>query len=143
MNRKSGSGSGIFMMEMMVVVGFFILCASVCILAFAKSDRISRLAAERNQAVLAAQSMVEVWKIEDIEGLQSRFKAERAEEGWMIGWNKQWQPVGATARDAAFAAEMKLADESSGVQSAVVSVWNLSGHEPLFELEADCYRQNQ
>lgn len=39
MNRRSGSG--IFLMEMMVVVFFFMLCASTCILAFAKSDRMS------------------------------------------------------------------------------------------------------
>ena len=49
MNRRSGSGSGIFLMEMMVVVFFFMLCASTCILAFAKSDRMSRLAWERGK----------------------------------------------------------------------------------------------
>ena len=50
-------------MEMMVVVFFFMLCASTCILAFAKSDRMSRLAWERDHAVSAAQSEAELWKL--------------------------------------------------------------------------------
>ena len=52
MNRKSGSGSGPFLMEMLVVVGFFIICASICIMVFVKSDNISRESRDINQAVL-------------------------------------------------------------------------------------------
>ncbi|MDD3251529.1 MAG: hypothetical protein PHV18_03110 [Lachnospiraceae bacterium] len=140
-NRKSGSGSGIFLMEMMMVVGFFIVCASVCILAFAKSDHLSRLAEERNQAVLAAQSLAEVWKAEDTEGLTARFGSAETNGSWMTVWDKTWQPVSETAPEAAFAAEMKITAPESGPERMSVSVWNLSGHEALFELEASCYRQ--
>ena len=52
MNRKSGSGSGPFLMEMLVVVGFFIICASICVLVFVKADNISKDARDINQAVL-------------------------------------------------------------------------------------------
>ena len=62
MNRKSGSGSGPFLMEMLVVVGFFIICASICVMVFVKSDRISRDARDINQAVLMAQSLAEELK---------------------------------------------------------------------------------
>ena len=62
MNRKSGSGSGPFLMEMLVVVGFFIICASICIMVFVKSDNISREARDINQAVLMAQSLTEELK---------------------------------------------------------------------------------
>ncbi|MEI3167114.1 MAG: hypothetical protein V8S58_03430 [Lachnospiraceae bacterium] len=72
MNRRSGSGSGIFLMEMMVVVFFFMLCASTCILAFAKSDRMSRLAWERDHAVSAAQSEAELWKLSDERRMENR-----------------------------------------------------------------------
>lgn len=62
MNKKSGSGSGPFLMEMLVVVGFFIICASICVLVFVKADNISRDASDMNQAVLKAQSVAEELK---------------------------------------------------------------------------------
>lgn len=73
MSRKQHSG--IFMMEMIMVVFFFILCSSVCILVFVKGDRMSRDAADLNQSVLIAQSVAEVWKLEGSEGLKQRFGA--------------------------------------------------------------------
>lgn len=54
MNRRSGSGSGPFLMEMLAVVGFFIVCASICVSVFAGADRLSRKADDLNHAVLAA-----------------------------------------------------------------------------------------
>ena len=41
MNRRSGSGSEPFLMEMLAVVGFFIVCASICVSVFAGADRLS------------------------------------------------------------------------------------------------------
>lgn len=73
MSRKQHSG--IFMMEMIMVVFFFILCASVCILVFVKADRMSREAADLNQSVLIAQSVAEVWKAEGTAGLKQRLGA--------------------------------------------------------------------
>ena len=74
MRRKQHSG--IFMMEMIMVVFFFILCASICILVFVKADRMSREAADLNQSVLIAQSVAGVWKSEGPEGLKQRFDAD-------------------------------------------------------------------
>lgn len=112
MNRKSGSGSGIFLMEMIVAVFFFMICASTCILAFAKSDRMSRLATERDQAVSAAQTVAEVWKAEGTEGLMERMDAYRIpaglttrsgnvtrEGGYRIYWDENWQCVDAWPTD--------------------------------------------
>ena len=49
-------------MEMLVVVGFFIICASICVLVFVKADNISKDARDINQAVLKAQSLAEELK---------------------------------------------------------------------------------
>lgn len=112
MNRKSGSSSGIFLMEMIIAVFFFIICASTCILAFAKSDRMSRLATERDQAVSAAQTVAEVWKAEGADGLMERMDAYRIpagittrsgsvtrEGGYRIYWDANWQCVDAWMED--------------------------------------------
>ena len=96
MNRKSSSG--LFLMEMIVAVFFFMLCASTCILAFAKSDHMSRLAKDSNNAVSAAQTVVEIWKAEDMEGLTKRMEMYPYGTGdpqtlYGIYWDKNWKPV--------------------------------------------------
>ena len=60
--RKSGMGSSVFMMEMIMVVFFFCLCAAVSSLLFARADSMSRLAADTNQAVLKAENLAEIFK---------------------------------------------------------------------------------
>lgn len=62
MNRKNGSGSGMFMMEMILAVFFFLLCSGICVTAFVKADRMSHLAQDTNQAVVIAENMAEIWK---------------------------------------------------------------------------------
>ncbi len=70
MNRKNRSG--VMMMEMIVAVFFFLLCAAVCIQAFVKADLLSKRASDLNQSVLIAQSTAEIWKAEGEAGLSSR-----------------------------------------------------------------------
>ena len=38
MSGRRGSGSGPFLMEMILVTGFFIICASLCVTVFARAD---------------------------------------------------------------------------------------------------------
>ncbi|WP_349671420.1 hypothetical protein [Lacrimispora sp.] len=71
MNRKNRSN--VMMMEMIVAVFFFLLCAAVCIQAFVKADLLSKRAADLNQSVLIAQSVAEIWKAEGEAGLIHRF----------------------------------------------------------------------
>lgn len=61
-SRKRTSGSGPFLMEMILVTGFFIICASICVLVFARANRLSQRASDINQAVLEAQSLAEEMK---------------------------------------------------------------------------------
>lgn len=63
MNKKNGSGSGMFMLEMIMAVFFFLLCSGICVMAFVKADRMSHLAQDTNQAVMIAESMAETWKV--------------------------------------------------------------------------------
>lgn len=89
MKRKQHSG--VFMMEMIMVVFFFIICASICILVFVKGDRMSREAMDLNRSVLIAQSVAEVWKEEGGEGLENRFGARDIGSGryiYTMGFDK-------------------------------------------------------
>ncbi len=146
MNRKSSSGTGIFLMEMMVVVFFFIICASICILAFVKADRLSRLASERSQAVCAAESMAEVWKLEGLEGLEQRFRAsvEPGDE-WNTGtcevnWNRDWNvPDG--EETPVFQGILTSSSDGAGLYTAVLSIRRTADSRELFALEVCRYQR--
>lgn len=129
MNKRSGSGSGIFLMEMMVVVFFFMLCASTCILAFAKSDRMSRLAWERDHAVSAAQSVAEVWKLseEQQEGEQSLY------------WNADWEET-ENQSEAVYMGSLTETSKEDGIQNLQIVIREAGeGGEELFALDAAKY----
>ena len=72
MNKKNGSGSGMFMLEMIMAVFFFLLCSDICVMAFVKADRMSHLAQDTNQAVMIAESMAETWKVGGKELLEEK-----------------------------------------------------------------------
>lgn len=72
MNKKNGSGSGMFMLEMIMAVFFFLLCSGICVMAFVKADRMSHLAQDTNQAVMIAESMAETWKVGGKELLEEK-----------------------------------------------------------------------
>ena len=80
MSRNRGSGSGPFLMEMVIAAGFFMLCVAVCLSAFVKADRISKNARDINHAVLAAESLTE------------EIKAGKYREFWNFpaGWQLQY-----------------------------------------------------
>lgn len=129
MNKRSGSGSGIFLMEMMVVVFFFMLCASTCILAFAKSDRMSRLAWERDRAVSAAQSVAEVWKLseEQQEGEQSLY------------WNADWEET-ENQSEAVYTGSLTETSKEDGIQNLQIVIREAGEDgEELFALDAAKY----
>lgn len=118
-NRKSGAGSGPFLMEMLAVVGFFILCSAICVLVFVKADRISREARDINQAVLMAESLAEEMKIgwaelhemlpdrdiwehlvradslnsQQAQWLEELEKSEGYEGMYTFYWDSRWQPI--------------------------------------------------
>lgn len=90
MRRKHSSG--VFMMEMIAVIFFFVLCLSVCIKTFVTAELMSREAADLNQSVLIAQSVAEVWKSNGPEGLKKIFQAEHlmdGMEGYAMGFDRK------------------------------------------------------
>lgn len=140
MNKKSGSGSAIFMMEMIIVVFFFILCSATCILLFAKANSMSRLAKDTNRGVAVAESVVEVWKAEGREGVINRFEAAagEAEGSWIICWDLNWKVApqgGAAAYSGTF-----VWYTADGLESAAVRIVRLEDQTVLYDLAAKKYQ---
>jgi hypothetical protein len=109
MNRKSHSG--VFLMEMIGVVFFFLLCAGICTRIFTKADLISREAADLNRAVLIAQSSGEVYKERGMEGLKETFSLQKEEkaDSYLMKFDKNGESI--TNGQAVFTAEAELQEE--------------------------------
>ena len=129
MNRKQHSG--MFLMEMIVVILFFILCAAICIETFVKADSMSRKAVDLNRSVQVAQTVAEVWKSEGKEGLQKRLKAavsgdgDEASEMW---FDAQGEPC--EAEEAVFKAEAEPGPKD------MIKVIVSQGGKEIYALEA-------
>lgn len=100
-------------MEMLVVVGFFILCASICVSVFAKADRLSRDADSLNHAVLGAQSVTE------------EIKAGRGEKELSRVWDKDWNSY--TEQQA----------ETAGIQAVYRSDITVAGEGSMKKIRVD------
>lgn len=104
MNRKSHSG--VFLMEMIGVVFFFLLCVGICTRIFVKADLISREAADLNRAVLIAQSSGEVYKERGNEGLKEIFSLQEGDakaDSYLMKFDKNGDSI--TNGQAVFVAE--------------------------------------
>lgn len=134
MNRKNSSGAGLFMMEMILAVFFFILCASTCILVFVKADSMSRLARDTNNGVLAAESVAEVWKKEGTDGLDARFHARTEAGQTEIRWDKGWNAVEKES-SAAYLGEM-FWEMRDGLETARIVIRRADGRTELFSMTA-------
>lgn len=137
MSKKSGSG--LFLMEMLVVVLFFILCASTCILVFVKSNNLSSLARDTNQSVVVSESIAEFFKAGKLDVCAEQMKAETLEDGsLLIRLDQQWNY---TADDGfgAYVAEVALREEE-GMEYATIRVTRGADQKVLYELEVSSYR---
>lgn len=137
MNKKNSSGAGMFMMEMIVAVFFFILCASACILVFVKADSLSRLAKDTNNGVVVAESVAEVWKAEGISGLELRFHAQGDHNQMLIFWDREWKAI-IDETAAEYLAEISW-EEEDGLETAQIVVRRTDGEKELFSMTAARY----
>lgn len=139
MNKKNSSGEGMFMLEMIIAVFFFILCASICIRVFVKADSMSRLARDTNNGVLAAESVAEIWKAEGAEGLSGRLRARAGESGASLFWDQEWNVL-ADEADASYLGEVSWTGEA-GLWTAriVIRRADQKGGKDLFEMTAARY----
>lgn len=139
MSKKRETPSGMFMMEMIMVVFFFILCASTCILVFVKANNMSRLAQDTSQSVLKAESIAEVWKAEGESGLEERLGALPDGGKYRIFWDRDWENV-KEAAGAAYRADIVISGRDAISQADIV-IDRAEDGSRLFSLSAEKYEQ--
>ncbi|RGY98406.1 hypothetical protein [Clostridium sp. AM58-1XD] len=149
--KKSGLGTSVFMMEMIVVVFFFSLCAAVCILLFVKADNMSRLAADTNQAVTRAESIAEIFKADELENYKNYPEtakgADRNGDSYHFAWNSLWESEQAfqteeRSRTADFYGDVTVSreDEENGtMETATIQMIRSRDRKVLYELTVSSY----
>ena len=100
--------SGLFMIELLIAVGVFTLCAAVCVGLFVRSEVMSRESADLTRAVTEARNVVECWKAVDgdFERTAELCGGAVEQDTLVIGFDKNWEQTG-SASDAAFFAMME------------------------------------
>lgn len=108
MYRSGHSKSGLFLMELIIVILFFSLASTVCIQMFAKSHLISEETVNKNEAVLAAQNLAESWYAAggDLTAMSAVFPdASVTDDRLVLSYDSSWN----------------LCDDASAVYTAVLT----------------------
>lgn len=133
MGNKRDSKTAMFLMEMIAVVCFFILCAGICILVFVRANYLSRLSQDTNRAALAAESVAEVWKTEEADGLAVRFGMTGHTNGpATILWDADWKPAFEEGK-AEFCGYVEITAEGR-VETASIRIVRMDDDTELFAL---------
>ncbi|MEG0687732.1 MAG: hypothetical protein RR466_03485 [Hungatella sp.] len=136
MSKQKSSGWAMPLMEMIVVVFFFILCAGICIQVYVKSDQISRLSEDTGHSIMMAQSIAETVKAHGEEGLQEILNATTDGTGlYRIDWDKAWKPL-PPGELPVYWAEISVSEEDEMLQ-ADISVFGRS--QMLYQLSVSRY----
>lgn len=129
-----GSRSGLLVIELLIAVGVFSLCAAVCVGLFVQADRISRDSAALGQAVQVSQNTAERYKAVqgDLEQLAQELGQTCIEDGVLVlGFDSDWQMV---QGDGYY--QMTLVPQAAdGYRKADLTVRQAGQDETLFALQ--------
>ena len=116
--QKRGSKTGLFLMELLLVILFFSIASAVCLRGFAAAWQKSRDSADLGGAVLAAQSAAEYWKAAGGDPVQTAALMKGTLSGNRIGqcYDADWVPV--DSEQAVFCLQLNWDGASAEIQVA-------------------------
>jgi len=92
--RIRPTATGLFMIELLLAVGIFALCAAVCLGLFAKAETVSQDCADQDRAVEAAKSAAAVFRLWGWQEELAEASGGSEEDGVVtICYNGDWQPA--------------------------------------------------
>lgn len=123
---KSHSKSGLFLLELLLTILIFSVCAGVCVLVFAQSASFAAESRDLNNAVILAQNAAEnlkggTWTLSDSETFYNK-------ELKMCGENSGYYKVTVT-----------LGENQQDVRFFRVCVYQAESGEALYEIESASY----
>lgn len=132
-NLKSRSKSSLFLMELIIVLMFFSLCAATCMQIFANAKVKTDYSRDLTNAAFTAESVAEVYKAldGDLEATASKCDGEAVSDGVIeIYYDKDWNP---TAQDGAVYVMTVTETETEDIEKAFIEVDDVEG-ENIFDI---------
>ena len=124
---------GVFLIELIVAIGFFAMASAVCMQVFAQASIISKESEDLSQAMLYAQSAAEVFKFTggDLQATAEILEGNLDGNRMVISYNHDWQRH---RQDGDAACSLVLTqDEHDGVVTGNILVSR--GEKPVFQLQ--------
>lgn len=116
--------SSLFLMELIIVLFFFALCAAVCVNIFAKAKLINDKSYELNKSIVAAQNAAECFKAanSDIITLANLLNGTAEDNVVKIGYDENWQNTNLI--NAIYMMSINIQKNKSNLTTAVITVFN-------------------
>lgn len=139
MRQQNRSKSTLFLMELIIVIFFFSICAAICVNVFGSAQQMARDSHNLSNAVMAARSAAGCYKSADgdigaaVELLDGAMSADHG----IVYYDKEWQQV-VSADESRF---YLLIDPLERSGEAVVAVFESnSSEDALFQLQVKTSR---
>lgn len=136
MYQSGHSKSGLFLMELIIVILFFSLASTVCIQMFTKSHLISQETVDKNEAVLIAQNLAESWYAAEGEltAMQAVFgDAVVTEDQLTLSYDGDWNSCDGSS--AVYTAVLTNDDTDANEILCHITVRGADAEEALYTLE--------
>lgn len=133
MDKHNSSKSSLFLMELIIVILFFSICAAICIQVFASAKQLADNSYQLHCAVLAAQSGAETYKATagDLSAITEVLNGEQHGTGTAaVYYDESWQRLSPEDNEQAAYIMSITAEE----QEALVQVSRLSDGDELYQI---------
>ncbi len=130
---RTHSKSGLFLIELIISIMFFSLCSVVCVNLFLSAHNIAKESEERNGAVAAAQTAVEIYKEGGMSLLSEMTLAEMTDCAYFADFNSS----GEYTRDGEYHARF---EETSQDGLYTLSIEMFDSDKVIYDLSATVYQ---
>lgn len=136
--RLKGAKSGLFLMELIVVILFFALSSAVCVQLFVRAHLISIKSSDLTMAVTKAQTAAECFKSSDgtEDALSSLLGARRDGGALVVDYDGRWEQT--APGDAVYRMVVEVGSRGA-VASAGIRIEKQGQNEPVYQVSAQKY----
>lgn len=138
MIRNNYSKSQIFLLEFIVVVLFFAVCATICVSVFMKADRISKDSSRDVNAMVIARNAAECFKASAVGDPAEYFNLTPGPDGiYTMSFDQEFDET--TQREAEYTLTIEIAEREQNLFTAQISVYEKQDDLAFYRISVDKY----
>lgn len=132
MRKRYASKSTLFLMELVMVLLFFSLCAAICVSVFGTAQQMARDSHALSDSVMAARSAASCYKSAEgnLEQTMALLDGQWEQTQGVVYYDKQWRPVPTAEESSYFLQIQPLAQAGE----AEITVYTVDKDAPVFTL---------